>query len=136
MTYTDEWPKRYRVFIVDDHPLIRQVLTRMLAAESDLEVIGAVASAEEALKALEELSPDIALVDYSLPGMSGLDLIKLLRHDHPNVCCLMFSSCHERFYVDAALRAGARGYVVKGEPEALLRAIAKVKEGHPAIDVA
>lgn len=133
MTYVGEQPARYRVFIVDDHPLIRKVLAHALTCQPDLEVVGVAASAEEALEALAALSPHLALVDYSLPGMNGVDLIRQLRRTHPDTCSVMCSSHHEPFYIDAALGAGACGYVVKGEPDALLQAISNVLAGHTTV---
>jgi DNA-binding NarL/FixJ family response regulator len=83
---------------------------------------------------LAEVKRQQNLVDFSLPGMNGTELIRQLVRAHPDTPCLMVSSHHERFHVDAALAAGARGYVLKGEPDALLRAIAGVLRGEIVVE--
>lgn len=123
------------MFLVDDHPLIRQVLTQFLNAEPSLVVVGEATSAEEALVTLRGIAPDVILVDFSLPGMDGAELIRQLHVTHPDAHCLMVSSYDALRYVDASLAAGAHGYVVKDDPNLLIRAIAKVLDGHIAVEL-
>jgi DNA-binding NarL/FixJ family response regulator len=106
---------RIRVFLVDDHPLVRDWLKSLLQMEQDFEVIG---EADESAVALAEMSaspPDVAVVDLSLKRGSGLDLIKSLRSSCPEIRVLVLSMHEEISDVARALRAGARGYVMKRE---------------------
>jgi DNA-binding NarL/FixJ family response regulator len=119
-----------RVVLVDDHPVVRQGIRAVLSQEPDLEVCGEAQSASEALRVIEESRPDLAVVDLSLQASSGLDLIKDLRIRHPHVLVLVLSMRDEAFYAERALRAGARGYVVKEEGcGAVLEGIRKVLKG-------
>ncbi len=106
---------RRRVFIVDDHPLVREWLGSLLARESDLEVCGTAEDAGKALAAIANTRPDVAVVDLSLSRSSGLDLIKDIRLQHPAVQVLVLSMHEEISYPERAFRAGARGYVLKRE---------------------
>ncbi len=123
------------MFIVDDHPLIRRVLARFLNAEPSLKVVGEAESAEEALTLLDGSAPELILVDFSLPGMDGAELVKRLCVSHPDTFFLMISSHNARRYVELSLAAGADGYVVKGDPEVLLEAIARVLDGHTVVEL-
>jgi DNA-binding NarL/FixJ family response regulator len=104
-----------RVFLVDDHPLVRDWLKSLLQLEEDFEVIGEADEAPAALAAMSRSKPDIAVVDLSLKRGSGLDLIKSLRSRLPQTRVLVLSMHEEISDVERALRAGARGYVMKGE---------------------
>lgn len=106
---------RIRVFLVDDHPLVRDWLRNLLQMEQDFEVIGEADETAAALAAMAADKPDIAVVDLSLKRGSGLDLIKSLRLRHPEIRVLVLSMHEEISDVERALRAGARGYVMKGE---------------------
>ncbi len=119
-----------KILIVDDHPLMRKGLALSLNAEIDLTVCGQAASAEEALDALEELDPDLAIVDISLPGMSGLELIKHMQALRPEIRTLVVSRHDEALYAERAIRAGARGYVMKLEAgERIVKAVRRVLGG-------
>ena len=119
-----------KILIVDDHPLMRKGLALALNAEIDLTVCGQVANAEEALGALEELDPDLAIVDISLPGMSGLELIKHMQALRPEIRTLVVSRHDEALYAERAIRAGARGYVMKLEAgEMIVKAVRRVLGG-------
>ncbi len=119
-----------KILIVDDHPLMRKGLALSLNAEIDLTVCGQAASAEEALDALEELDPDLAIVDISLPGMGGLELIKHLQALRPEMWTLVVSRHDEALYAERAIRAGARGYVMKLEAgERIVKAVRRVLAG-------
>ncbi len=119
-----------KILIVDDHPLMRKGLALSLNAEIDLTVCGQVANAEEALSALEELDPDLAIVDISLPGMGGLELIKHMQALRPEMRMLVVSRHDEALYAERAIRAGARGYVMKLEAgERIVKAVRRVLAG-------
>jgi DNA-binding NarL/FixJ family response regulator len=133
LTTNDGRPLRHRVFIVDDHPLIRSVLTQVLNQEPHLQVVGVAESAESALENLAESSPDLLLVDYSLPDMNGAELIKRLSHTQPELPCLILSSWHAPAFIKTALDAGASGYVVKGDPDALVDAMNRVLVGEKGV---
>jgi CheY-like chemotaxis protein len=106
---------RTKILIVDDHPLLRKGLALSLGEESGLEVVGQAADAEEALAAFEGLDPDLAIVDISLPGMSGIELIKHFVALKPELQVIVVSRHDEMLYAERAIRAGAKGYVMKLE---------------------
>ena len=119
-----------RVLIVDDHPIVRRGFASLLASEADLEVCGEAGDGTSALALLESAAPDVALVDVSLGGTSGLDLLKELKERAPKLAVLVVSMHDELLYADRSLRAGAAGYVQKDEAsEAIVRAIRTVAGG-------
>jgi DNA-binding NarL/FixJ family response regulator len=119
-----------RIFIVDDHPLMRKGMALTLDSEADFSVIGQAANAEESLDMLENLTPDLAIVDVSLPGMSGLELIKHLQALKPLMKILVVSRHDESLYAERAIRAGARGYLMKLEAgEVIVKAVRHVLSG-------
>jgi len=119
-----------RVFIVDDHPLVREWLSALLRKQPEFEVCGAAQDANDALPAMLVDPPDVAIVDLSLKGTSGLDLIKDLAEHLPTTQAIVLSMHEEVFYAERALRAGARGYVTKVEAtERILEAIRTVQSG-------
>ena len=105
----------HRVFIVEDHPVMREGYVSLINAEPDLEVVGEASSAEEAFDRAAELEFDVAIVDLSLPGVNGVELIKRLRSIDDDVKVLVVSAHDEALYAERALRAGARGYLMKHE---------------------
>ena len=117
-----------RVYIVEDHPLMRETLVAYLRLNSDIELCGVVESAEQATAGIEAADPSVVLVDLSLPGRSGLDLLKDIgdRWAYP---CIVLSGHGEASYVVRALELGARGYILKGHPEELPAAIRRVASG-------
>ncbi len=118
------------VLIVDDHPVVRHGLSQIIGHERDLAVCGEADCAPAALEAMRRLKPDLALLDISLQGANGIELIKLMRAEQPRLAILMLSMHDESLYALRALRAGARGYVMKSEAmEHLLTAIRKVLAG-------
>ena len=120
-----------RLLIVDDHPIMRQGLFALLNNEPDLVVCGQAATAPQGLAAARELNPALAIVDISLKGVSGIDLIKDLRNFLPKLPVLVLSMHDEALYAERALRAGARGYVMKQEAtENIAVAIRRVLAGH------
>ena len=104
-----------KVFIVDDHPLVRQGIGMLIDQQEDLAVCGEAGSAAEALGAMEKDPPDAAIVDLTLKDSSGLELIKDMKVRLPDVRILVLSMRDEGFYAERALRAGALGYVTKEE---------------------
>jgi DNA-binding NarL/FixJ family response regulator len=104
-----------RVFLVDDHPVVRLGLTQMLTAQPDLAICGEAASGDEALERIPECRPDLVVIDISLGGQSGLDLIEQLRRRLPEVKMLVSSMHGEELYAERALAAGAQGYVQKSK---------------------
>jgi DNA-binding NarL/FixJ family response regulator len=119
-----------RILIVDDHPLIRRALREMIDASEGLTTCGEASSEPEALDLVSRLKPDLAIVDLSLQSGTGLDLIKNIRAIDERVRMLVLSMHEEAYFAPRALRAGALGYVHKGEPqERLLKAIREVLQG-------
>jgi len=119
-----------RVFIVDDHALVREWLAALLSKQPDLELCGAAPDAAIALPAMLVNPPDVAIVDLSLKGISGLDLIKDLAEHLPETRAIVLTMHEEAFYAERALRAGARGYVTKEEAtDRILEAIRAVQAG-------
>src|SRR5271170_824731 len=106
---------RKRIYIVEDHPTFRQGLIRILNSERHLTVCGAAGSVDEALPAIARTKPDLVLVDISLPGRSGLDLIKEIRSADRAVKLLVISMHDEALYAARVLRAGGDGYIMKQE---------------------
>lgn len=106
---------KHNVFIVDDHPIIREGLAQMINREPDLFVCGDAADMQGALQKICALKPDILIVDISLSGPDGLDLVKHLRTQDPSLPILILSMHDESIYAERALRAGANGYIMKQE---------------------
>lgn len=104
-----------KVFIVDDHPIVREGLAQMIRREPDLAVCGAAEDAQGALQMIDALKPDILIVDISLHGPDGLDLLKTVRAKDPMLPVLILSMHDESIYAERALRAGANGYIMKQE---------------------
>ena len=123
-------PKRSKVFLVDDHPLVREHLRALLQREPDLEVCGEAAEAPTALSLIGKLNPDLVILDISLKRSHGLELLKELRGLHPGLPVLVLSMHDEALYAERALRAGARGYITKEEATVdVLSAVRKVLAG-------
>lgn len=119
-----------RILIADDHPFMRKGVAHELNREPGLTVCGEAATAEEAIGAAQRLKPDLLLTDMSFPGKSGLELIKDVRAFLPELPVVVFSMHDESIYAERALRAGARGYVMKSEgPERLIEAVRAVLSG-------
>lgn len=125
---TDE--NKTNILIVDDHPIVRQGLAELVNHEDDLVVCGQAEDAHQAMKAVKELTPDMAIVDISLKQTSGMELIKDLNAQYPNLPVLALSMHDESLYAERALRAGARGYIMKAEAtEKVIMAIRKIMSG-------
>lgn len=122
--------QRARVLLVDDHAIVREGLTQMINTSEDLVVCGDVDDAQGALAALEELHPDFVILDVTLRGMDGLELIRLVQQRWPHLPILVLSMHSEELYAERVLRAGARGYIMKQEAtRVILTAIRRVLAG-------
>jgi DNA-binding NarL/FixJ family response regulator len=120
-----------KVFIVEDHPVFREGLAHLIDEEKDLRFCGAAGDAFAARREIARLKPDLVLVDISLPGKSGLELIKELRAADRKLKLLVVSMHDEALYANRVLRLGADGYIMKQEdPEEIVRAIYDVLGGH------
>lgn len=123
-------PGKRTVLIVDDHPIVRQGLAQLIDQEQDLEVCGQAEDAHEAMQAIHTLDPDLVIVDISLKDTSGMELIKDLKVQYPDLPVLTLSMHDEAVYGERALRAGARGYIMKQEAtEKVVTAIRRVLAG-------
>jgi len=108
-------PAKVRVFLVDDHPIVRRGFQLLLGLERDLAVCGEADSSSQALEKMIQLKPDVAIIDLGLRESNGLDLIKQVREHLPNLKILVFTMKSEQMYAERALRAGANGYITKEE---------------------
>jgi DNA-binding NarL/FixJ family response regulator len=111
----EESARKTRIFIVDDHPIVREGLSLMMNREPDMMVCGEAEEATRALQAITTTKPDFLIVDISLSGPDGLDLLKSIRARYPSLPVLMLSMHDESIYAERALRAGANGYIMKQE---------------------
>ncbi len=119
-----------RILLVDDHPVVRQGLALLINREPDLTVCGDAEEANSALERIETLKPDLVVVDISLSGPDGIDLLKSVRTRDPHLPILILSMLDETIYAERALYAGANGYIMKQEAtELVLVAIRRILEG-------
>jgi DNA-binding NarL/FixJ family response regulator len=116
-------PQKTKIFLVDDHPLVREGLVNLINQQSDLEVCGEAGNEPHALELISTVLPDVAIVDITLENGSGIELIKSIKAIHPAVKTLVLSMHDESLYAERALRAGALGYIMKRE------AAKKITEG-------
>src|SRR6266487_5102203 len=132
-----EEPEAKRIVIVDDHPLFRKGLQEMIHSDGNFAVCGEAGNAAEAMEVMRKLNPDLAIVDLSLPGANGIELIKNTRAEFPKLPILVLSMHDESLYALRALRAGAEGYVMKHEAMAnVVQAIHEVFSGRPYLSPA
>jgi DNA-binding NarL/FixJ family response regulator len=123
-------PATARVLIVDDHPILRHGIAQLITREADFCVCGEAGGYDEALQLLAQQEVDLMLIDLSLEGQSGLDLIRAVRERQPRVRCLVLSMHDERLHAERALRAGARGYLMKQEAtRKIVTALRQVRDG-------
>ena len=122
--------KKARVLVVDDHPIVRQGLVQLINQEEDLVVCGDAENAHKALEVIKLVNPDVAVIDISLKSINGLELIKNIKVDYPKLPILVLSMHDESLYAERALRAGAKGYIMKQEAtENMLMALRRVLKG-------
>lgn len=125
---------RKRILLVDDHPLIREGLRKVISRQPDLLVCGDAKTAPEGLAAIDRENPDAVIIDLSLEQGSGLDMIKDLRVRFPALSILVLSIHHEDLYAERALCAGANGYVMKRDPpEKVVQALRDILNGRTAV---
>jgi DNA-binding NarL/FixJ family response regulator len=123
-------PAKSRVFLVDDHAMFREGLRQLIEREPDMSVCGDAADAAAAMAGIQSTGPDLVIVDISLGGTSGIDLIKMIKNQYEDLPVLVVSMHEESLYSERALRAGAMGYVMKHEPSKTVKtAIRKVLDG-------
>src|SRR5207247_7639724 len=121
---------KHRIFIIDDHPLVREGLTNLINRHDDLIVCGEAEDSAQAIAGIARTQPDVAVIDISLKNESGLELVKNLQSQFPAVGLIVLSMHDEALYAERALRAGARGYVMKREStKSVLASIRRVLEG-------
>lgn len=126
--------KRIRILLVDDHPVVRQGLRAILSTFDEIAIAGEASGGREAVSVARELKPDVILMDISMPEMSGIEATALLTRDVPESKVLALSMHENRTYINQALSAGARGYILKDSaPKELAQAISNVYNGTCAI---
>jgi DNA-binding NarL/FixJ family response regulator len=119
-----------RIYLVDDHPLVRESLTNLIDQQPDMAVCGEAEDSVHAMRDIAARQPDIVILDISLKSSSGLELIKLIKAKLPRVGIIVLSMHDEKLYAERCIRAGARGYVMKGEStKRIIAAIRQVLEG-------
>jgi len=122
--------RKIEVLLVDDHPIVRQGLASMIEQEVDLHVCGEADDADKALAEVRRLAPDIAIIDVSLKESNGLELVKQIRSEFPDLPMLVLSMHDEQMYAPRALKAGAKGYIMKQEaPTQLVDALRQILKG-------
>jgi len=130
-------PEAKRIVIVDDHPLFRKGLEELIHTDGAFAVCGEAGNAAEAMEVIRQVNPELAIVDLSLPGANGIELIKNIRAEFPKLPVLVLSMHDESLYAVRALRAGADGYVMKHEAMAnVIQAIREIFNGHPYLSPA
>ena len=124
-----------RVFLVDDHEIVRRGVRSMLEAEGDIQVVGEAATARDALPAILALAPDVCVLDAQLPDGSGIDICRQMREANPDIKGLILTSYDDEQAITSAILAGAAGYVLKQiEGNSLVSGIRLVASGHTLID--
>jgi len=119
-----------RVLVVDDHPIVRQGLKQVISEESDMAVFGEAQNSQEVFDLIRKQDWDVVVLDVTMPGRGGLDVLKEIKHERPKLPVLMLSVHPEDQYAVRTLKAGASGYLTKeSAPEELVRAIRKILEG-------
>ncbi len=121
----------YNIFIVEDHPIIRQGYAALINRESDMTVCGEATSVEDAIQRLPEINPDLVIVDISLGESSGLELLKQLQRVAPQLPTLVVSGHDESVYGETVYRLGAKGYITKESPHLFIDTIRRVLGNEP-----
>ncbi|MDJ0720085.1 MAG: response regulator transcription factor [Desulfobacterales bacterium] len=120
-----------KVLLADDHSIVREGLRRIVEESADMEVVAEAADGRDAIRQVETAAPDVAVVDISMPGFDGLEVITRLKGSHPELPVLILTMHEEAQYIVRAIEAGAMGYLTKqSAPEQLVEAIRKVLKGH------
>jgi len=119
----------YSILLVEDHAGFAKALLNMLGQNRDLQVVGVAQDAEEALRLVQEVNVDLVLVDFSLPDMTGVELLEKLHDDYPNLHCAILSGHLLPQHARRALATGARGYLIKDDPAGILTGIQHILNG-------
>ena len=125
-----------RVMLVEDHPVLRDILVDFINALPQVASCTASASAEAALTSLQDRHremPDLMLIDLALPGMNGIEFIRALREEHPDLPCAILSGHRSKAYASRALAAGALAYMLKGDPHEIERGLQAILIGEPYV---
>ena len=126
----DPSPNKWRIFLVDDHPIMRRGLAQLIDQQDDMMICGEADDATVAVSLIEDVVPDLVVADISLKGSDGLELVKHLRTRHPSLRMLVLSMYDESLYAERAIRAGAHGYIMKeAATENFLTALRRVLQG-------
>lgn len=124
-----------RLFVIDDHEMVREGLKAMLKAEPDFEIVGDAANAEQAFEQVDRLRPDVILLDVRLPGMSGIEICRSITERYPDIAVIFVTTYTDETLIAQCIQAGARGFIVKDiERFDLKRSIRAVARGEAAID--
>ncbi|MHC1691916.1 MAG: response regulator [Sphaerochaetaceae bacterium] len=127
-------PLKKKFIVVDDHPLYRSGVSALIKQELDLECVGEAASPGEAMEIIGKSHPDLAIIDISLQQQNGLELVSALKASYPRILMLVVSMHEENLYGERAVKAGARGYIMKHQrPESLVEAVRTILAGNIAI---
>ena len=127
--------KKQRVLIVDDHTLLRAGLRSLLAQDPNIEIVGEAADGRDAVRAVGQLTPDLVLMDLTMPGMNGIEAVTEIKRRYPEVRILVMTLHKTEDFIHASLRAGADGYILKDATHDELRvAIRSVLQGKPYLD--
>ncbi|QGZ53709.1 response regulator [Paraburkholderia acidiphila] len=123
-----------RILLIDDHTLFRSGVSALLQRQPDLDVVGEASDGVEGVKRAKQHLPDVILLDLNMPGLSGLETLQLLVEDLPDTAVVMLTVSEEADELTAAMRAGARGFLLKSiDADALVAAIRKAASGQPVI---
>ncbi|HCN29764.1 MAG TPA: DNA-binding response regulator [Verrucomicrobiales bacterium] len=121
---------KHKIYLLDDHPIVIEGLKKIFEGQEDLQFVGYSEDANNALVEIEKLKPNLVILDLTLRDRSGVDLIKKLKQSHPSISVLVYSMHDENVYAERCLRAGAMGFIMKGEPaERVIQAIRQVLGG-------
>lgn len=127
--------KKIRVVLADDHALVRQGISRFLEESGDITVVAEAGDGERALELVAEHQPDLAVIDIRMPRLSGVDLARRIKAEHPQVKILVLTAYDDDPYIFALLQAGADGYILKTADSAqLIQAVRQIAAGEPALD--
>jgi len=122
--------RKIRILIVDDHQLLREGLKALLLTDDSLEVVGEASSGEQAVELIDKVQPDVVFMDMVMPGMDGVEAVRRIKSQHPNVSAIMLTAYPGEEHIAGAVEAGAAGYLLKdASPELLCHAVHTVYEG-------
>ena|ERR1700733_6203093 len=129
-SHSQEQPNNFRILVIDDHPLVRESLKKIIQRETDLSVCGEAEDRDEAMKLASQTKPHLAVMDLTLKNSHGLELIKDFCNHHPEIQILVLSMHDETLHAERVIRAGARGYISKQEsPAKILQAMRHILSG-------